>query len=268
MRKKMYTDILKREAEVSAFQDPSTMTNGMTKLYDRQDVGMSVVSLNDYPYGHPNGYPYRRHVGIDFAVPVGTKLYAPFDGSIWIGPSTGTQGVYHLLTNDKGESLTLAHLSKILVASGQKVKKGDLIALSGNSGYILDSVTKVKKPIAAHLHVHLANKAKSILDAYPLVFPVVTPKIELLPYNSKTGTYVYTLSTTHMSDENAEKVLAIALKHYPKTAGLRKDPRESKQDRRRMVAFARVKCSSNEAKKIRDEIEVKTGIPFIDYWSD
>jgi murein DD-endopeptidase MepM/ murein hydrolase activator NlpD len=73
------------------------------------------------------------HTGVDFAVPTGTDIIAVADGKIenatW-GASYGTQ----LVQKVEGGWVIYAHLSKALVKPGDKVKKGQHIAESGNTG--------------------------------------------------------------------------------------------------------------------------------------
>jgi murein DD-endopeptidase MepM/ murein hydrolase activator NlpD len=83
---------------------------------------------------HPILNFVRKHEGIDIINEVGTSVYASADGTIEF---TGRKGDYGLaLEINHGYSLTslYGHLSKVLVHEGQKVKRGELIARSGNTG--------------------------------------------------------------------------------------------------------------------------------------
>ena len=88
------------------------------------------------PYGwrrHPYTGEYKFHNGVDLAVPCGTPLYAPYDGTIrykW----TDIGGHQILITSADGKiTMGFAHLQKVFKKSGW-VRKGDLIALTGRSG--------------------------------------------------------------------------------------------------------------------------------------
>lgn len=74
------------------------------------------------------------HTGVDFAVPQGTDVLAVADGKIananW-GKAYGTQLVQDL---GDGTFVIYAHLSKSLVKVGDKIKKGQHIGESGNTG--------------------------------------------------------------------------------------------------------------------------------------
>jgi murein DD-endopeptidase MepM/ murein hydrolase activator NlpD len=97
----------------------------MEGFYNKHDFGMRL---------HPILNIYRKHEGIDIVNEVGTPIYASAEGVVEF---TGRQGGYGItLEINHGFSLkTLyGHLSKILVHDGQRVKRGELIARSGNTG--------------------------------------------------------------------------------------------------------------------------------------
>jgi murein DD-endopeptidase MepM/ murein hydrolase activator NlpD len=87
------------------------------------------------------------HTGVDFAAPVGTDVLAVADGIVakanW-GSAYGTQIVQAL---SDGTYVIYAHLSKSLVKPGDKVKKGQHIGESGNTG----------NSTGAHLHFERRN---------------------------------------------------------------------------------------------------------------
>ena len=76
------------------------------------------------------------HAGIDIAVPVGTPVIAPADGVVErIKPAAGGYGLYVDVRHPStGYRTRYAHLSRTLVAVGQSVRRGAVIALSGESG--------------------------------------------------------------------------------------------------------------------------------------
>jgi murein DD-endopeptidase MepM/ murein hydrolase activator NlpD len=97
----------------------------MEGFYNKHDFGIRF---------HPILHYSRPHEGIDIINETGTPIYASAEGVVEF---TGRQGGYGMaLEIDHGFSLkTLyGHLSKILVHEGQHVKRGDIIARSGNTG--------------------------------------------------------------------------------------------------------------------------------------
>jgi murein DD-endopeptidase MepM/ murein hydrolase activator NlpD len=83
---------------------------------------------------HPILHLARPHEGIDVAAPMGAEIEAPASGLVtdvkW------EEGYGNLLTIDHGYGLVTryAHCSKILVVRGQRVKRGQKIALVGSTG--------------------------------------------------------------------------------------------------------------------------------------
>ena len=74
------------------------------------------------------------HNGLDISAKTGSPVLAPADGVV---SATGrTYGFGNLLTINHGYGLKTryAHLSKILVKKGQAIKRGETIALVGNTG--------------------------------------------------------------------------------------------------------------------------------------
>jgi len=75
------------------------------------------------------------HYGIDIANRTGTPIYAADDGYVALaGQDTWGYGLQVILDHGNGYKTRYAHLSKILVSAGQIVKRGEKIALMGNTG--------------------------------------------------------------------------------------------------------------------------------------
>jgi len=81
------------------------------------------------------------HKGVDWAMPKFTELRAPFDGEIYRTEKIRDYGygktIYIRTKDDSGRVIQalLAHCSEILHEQGTKVKAGNIIAHSGNSGF-------------------------------------------------------------------------------------------------------------------------------------
>ena len=74
------------------------------------------------------------HEGLDISARIGTEIIAPADGIISeIGKTYGF-GNLIIISHGYGIKSIYGHLSKALVKKGQSVKRGDKIALIGNTG--------------------------------------------------------------------------------------------------------------------------------------
>lgn len=84
---------------------------------------------------HPISKRVRPHNGVDFAVPTGTPIIAPADGIVeHVAYQAKGAGRYIKIRHGGQYTTVYMHLSKQLVKVGQSVRKGERIALSGNTG--------------------------------------------------------------------------------------------------------------------------------------
>lgn len=102
----------------------------------------------------------RRHKGVDFKAPVGTPVRATFDGVIarknWNFRGNGNS-VELQEVGGQGRTALYLHLSEVpgSVKVGDKVKRGQLLAKSGNTGH----------SFAPHLHYQLM-KGATVVDPF------------------------------------------------------------------------------------------------------
>ncbi|KAA3687656.1 peptidoglycan DD-metalloendopeptidase family protein [Campylobacter fetus] len=85
---------------------------------------------------HPILKRYRAHLGIDYAAPKGTKIYAAGDGRISFVGQKGGYGNVIMLNHTDNYMTLYAHLNGFAsgVKSGKRIKKGDVIAYVGSTG--------------------------------------------------------------------------------------------------------------------------------------
>lgn len=84
---------------------------------------------------HPIYKTYKMHHGMDFTAPIGTDIYCTGDGVVKkVDHSRRGFGNHVIIDHGYGYETIYAHMSKINVRTGQKVKRGDLLGLVGNSG--------------------------------------------------------------------------------------------------------------------------------------
>jgi hypothetical protein len=78
---------------------------------------------------------YQPHNGVDIAAPKGTPVYATANGVVASTAYQSGLGNLIVINHGNGYSTSYGHLSKIMVASGHKVNRGELIGLVGSTGY-------------------------------------------------------------------------------------------------------------------------------------
>ncbi len=112
----------------------------------------------------------RRHKGVDFKTPVGTPVSSPFDGQItrrnWHFGANGN--CLEIVDGRTGRHAIFLHLEAVPkeMQAGRKVKKGEIVAKSGNSGH----------STAPHLHYQLEAPDGRILDPFAVL---ATKKVAL-----------------------------------------------------------------------------------------
>lgn len=120
---------------------------------------------------HPVFKYKRMHAGIDFRADIGTHLFATGDGVVKYAKRNGNYGNLLIIDHGFGFETRYAHLSGYAdgVRVGSKVKRGDLVAYSGNTG-----LTN-----GPHLHyeVYLNDEA---IDPLNYLFADVTPEEYLM----------------------------------------------------------------------------------------
>lgn len=78
----------------------------------------------------------ERYNGVKIAVPVGTPILAAADGVVaYTGSGVPTLGGLVIVKHGDGWTTVYGHASQLLVQRGQTVRRGQTIALSGESGF-------------------------------------------------------------------------------------------------------------------------------------
>ena len=126
-------------------------------LKDKQAVITSKYGMRAHPvYG-----TFKLHNGVDFSAVENTPVYSPLDGTVtnilWTDGGGNQLIVDH---GNNGISSGYAHLNKIQVRKGQKVKQGQRIALTGKTG-------KVTGP---HLHFRLKNHKGEYINPQSMLY--------------------------------------------------------------------------------------------------
>ncbi len=83
---------------------------------------------------HPVLGGRRGHKGIDLSSPIGTPIYATADAVVTRADWFSSYGLFISLDHGAQLETRYGHLSRLNVAEGQVVKKGDLIGYVGSTG--------------------------------------------------------------------------------------------------------------------------------------
>ena len=95
----------------------------------------------------------KMHKGMDFSAPTGTPVFATGDGKVVRADSRSTGYGKHIrIEHGFGYRTRYAHLHKLNVKKGQKVKRGDIIGFVGSTG----------RSEAPHLHYEILKDKNQI----------------------------------------------------------------------------------------------------------
>jgi len=125
------------EASMRSVTDIRTYIAEQKDLYLATPAGWPVSGPLSSPYGnrrHPVHQENRFHTGVDISVPPGREVKATADGIVSLAGWTENSGIVVVVEHGHGFSTAYAHSRKALVRVGQRVVRGEPIALSGSTG--------------------------------------------------------------------------------------------------------------------------------------
>ncbi len=114
--------------------DPNNRPRGLP-LVGRTSRGFQAEGVN----------PRLRHHGIDIAAREGSPVHAPADGVVVYAGPDDVFGLLLIVDHGDGFKTVYGHNSRLHVRVGDTVLRGDIIALSGNTG----------QSTAPHLHYEI-----------------------------------------------------------------------------------------------------------------
>jgi murein DD-endopeptidase MepM/ murein hydrolase activator NlpD len=147
---------LRIKFEKNNFEEIEKAFSVNEKLYD----AIPAIKPSEGYYGdrfgmrlHPILKIKRMHNGLDMVTDVGTPVYAPGGGKVDYIGRRGGYGLTLEIDHGFGYRTLYGHLKKVEVKKGQKINRGDLIALSGKSGSLATG---------AHLHYEIRHNGVAL----------------------------------------------------------------------------------------------------------
>lgn len=145
-----------------------SLGGGCDHIPSIQPVINHQLTLLTAGYGmlmHPFYRTLQSHQGIDYTIPEGESIFATADGVVKdVLGKTSTSGITVVIDHGNGYTTSYSHLQKAKVKKREKVRRGDIIALSGNSGLSL----------SPHLHYEVRYEGVRV-DPVHYFFMELTP---------------------------------------------------------------------------------------------
>ena len=140
-------------SEMASMQTLSEIAEDIEAYFMARPSGWPVASTNigsefGFRVSPFTGGGLEMHEGVDFSMPEGSEVYATAYGVVtFAGLNTGGFGYLVIITHDFDYDTYYAHNSEVLVSVGDEVSRGQLIALTGNTG----------RSTSPHLHYEVRN---------------------------------------------------------------------------------------------------------------
>jgi murein DD-endopeptidase MepM/ murein hydrolase activator NlpD len=162
-----------RESLHAITQDLSDLSGKVTWAWPVQEKKIPVSSpygLRVDPFSGKKGsagggqdtrWRKTMHHGIDLAAPIGTPVYAARDGEVVEAKRRGNHGLSIKIRHEDGWYTVYSHNSKLLVEKGDKIRQGDKIALSGNTG----------RSTGPHIHFEIRRPDQKSVNPRALLGP-------------------------------------------------------------------------------------------------
>ncbi len=115
---------------------------------------------------HPIYKIAKMHTGLDFTADIGTEIYATGDGVVEsIESKFSGYGQYVVINHGFGYESLYAHMSRVAVRSGQKIRRGQIIGYVGNTG----------TSTGPHLHYEVLKNGEKVDPAF-YFYSDITPE--------------------------------------------------------------------------------------------
>lgn len=111
-----------------------------------------IKVVGDFGNFRKSGKITLQHLGVDLKAEIGTPVYAINDGIVRLSEELNNYGKTIIIDHGLGIFSLYLHLDQFKVSEGKEVKRGEIIALSGNTGY----------SISPHLHFGIKIKGISV----------------------------------------------------------------------------------------------------------
>lgn len=132
-----------RQLTLASINQKNVLKSLYKDIEKQRNLLSSTPSIRPAKGWISSGFGYRTspftglrefHRGLDIANTKGTKIVATADGIVTFTGKNGLLGKTIKIDHGHGMATRYGHLSKILKKRGQAVKRGDVIAVMGNSG--------------------------------------------------------------------------------------------------------------------------------------
>lgn len=106
----------------------------LTAIPSQMPVAARALTSGFGMRSHPMLGRRRAHSGVDLSAPTGSPIVATSDGQVSWADWAGGYGIAVAVEHGGGYQTRYGHMSRVNVAPGQNVRKGDIIGYVGSTG--------------------------------------------------------------------------------------------------------------------------------------
>jgi murein DD-endopeptidase MepM/ murein hydrolase activator NlpD len=165
LSKQMYIQSKSYDDINSMIKSKSEMLSSIPAIQPIKNKGLNQIASGFGYRIHPIYKTTRLHTGIDFTASIGTDIYCTGDGIVTDLDYGSGYGHNVIIDHGFGYKTIYAHMSKIHVKKGQRVKRGDVLGEVGNSGL----------STAPHLHYEVLKSGQKV-DPIHYFYSDLTPE--------------------------------------------------------------------------------------------
>jgi murein DD-endopeptidase MepM/ murein hydrolase activator NlpD len=147
-------ELFEYESQLNLITNPNQIPGAHNGMVNWPLDTIKITQLFGVTNASARLYVSGSHNGVDFKAAIGTPVKAALDGIVVgtgntdVFPGCYSFGRWVMIKHNNGLSTIYAHLSVIKANIGQTVSTGDIIGLSGYSGYV-----DPPGPLGAHVHL-------------------------------------------------------------------------------------------------------------------
>lgn len=149
-----------KKTETHKTETRKTETHKTERAEKHSGLTAPVAARTGTPYHQAGSWSSGYHTGVDFPVPTGTSVKAVAPGTVVSAGWGGAYGYQIVIRHGDGKYSQYAHLSSLLVRSGQHIGGGQRIARSGSTGNVT----------GPHLHFEIRTGPGYGSDVDPLAY--------------------------------------------------------------------------------------------------
>lgn len=152
VEKKLYAQSVSFDSVIAMAKEKEALLQSVPSIQPISNDDLTRIASGFGMRMHPIYKILKMHTGLDFTADIGTPIFATGDAVVEECKVMSGYGQIVILDHGFGYKTRYAHVSEYKCKKGDKVKRGDIIALVGNTG----------ASVGPHLHYEVMYKGNLV----------------------------------------------------------------------------------------------------------